>query len=216
MIRNILFDFDGVISDSMHIRDNGFRAALQGHDEELVEEFMRFHRINGGLSRYFKFRYFYEEMLGEPITDDMISSMAAAFSEVMEKELVDPSIIIQETVDFLETIYQDHNLHVVSGSDGKELKHLCEALDLDKYFITVEGSPTPKNQLVADILEKYEYQLEETIVIGDTINDYEAADTNNIGFYGYNNPELSSKGMGYIETFTQVPFEMVAHTAAKV
>jgi phosphoglycolate phosphatase-like HAD superfamily hydrolase len=38
-------------------------------------------------------------------------------------------------------------------------------------------------------------------LIGDSINDYEAANKNNIFFYGFNNANLKSLGSGYIYNF---------------
>ena len=206
MIRHILFDFDGVISDSMHIRDLGFRTIVEEQDVELVDKFIDYHRYNGGLSRYVKIRYFYEQLLGEPISDEQVDVLAAQFSAIMKQHLLTPDILIQETCDYIASIYKDIALHIVSGSEENELNLICRTLKLDPFFVTIEGSPTHKNDLVAGILDKYCYVLEETILIGDTINDYEAAKVNGIGFYGYNNPDLRSKGLGYIDSFTAVPF----------
>ena len=36
MIKNILFDFDGVILDSMPVRDFGFREIFKEFDKELL------------------------------------------------------------------------------------------------------------------------------------------------------------------------------------
>ena len=73
-----------------------------------------------------------------------------------------------------------------------ELIQICKELEISKYFKTIEGSPTPKNDLVKNILQKYSYNPKECILIGDSINDYEAANINGIKFYGYNNEELRS------------------------
>lgn len=206
MIKQILFDFDGVISDSMDVRDYGFRAIVEGHDEALIDEFIKYHRYNGGLSRYVKIRYFYEQLLGQSISEDKVNELAAQFSAIMKQHLITPDIIIQETYDYIASIYQHIPLHIVSGSDGKELNFICQSIGLAKFFITIEGSPTPKNDLVADIMDKYAYNPHETILIGDSINDYDAAEVNGLGFYGYNNEDLRPKGQGYIDSFKSVPF----------
>jgi len=208
MIRQILFDFDGVIIDSMDVRDYGFRTIVQEHDKALVDKFIEYHRYNAGLSRYVKIRYFYEEMLGQSISEERVNELASQFSDIMRERLVTRDVIIQETVDFIESIYKDIPLHIVSGSDERELNFLCKSLGLDKYFITIEGSPTPKNDLVANIMDEYRYDSKETILIGDSINDYEAAEVNDIYFYGYNNLYLISKGLGYINSFKDIPFEI--------
>ena len=59
MIKNILFDFDGVIIDSMPIREAGFRLIFQDFDKYLVDKLIDYHNQNGGLSRYVKIDFFF-------------------------------------------------------------------------------------------------------------------------------------------------------------
>ena len=115
-------------------------------------------------------------------------------------ELINKKYIIDETLEFIEKNYKKYNFHIVSGSDEKELNYLCKKLELTKYFKTIEGSPTIKSELVKNILEKYNYSSNKCILIGDSINDYEAASTNRIKFYGYNNNCIKELD-GYIESF---------------
>ncbi|MDX4063839.1 HAD family hydrolase [Aliarcobacter skirrowii] len=199
-IKTIFWDFDGVILDSMPIRDYGFKKIFEEFDKELVDKLLEYHTLNGGLSRYVKIRYFYNTLLGSEISDEKVQELADKFSIIMKTELTNKKYLIKETVDFIEKNYQNYNFHIVSGSDGKELNYLCKELDLTKYFKTIEGSPTPKNDLVKNILEKYKYGTKESILIGDSINDYEAANVNGIKFYGYNNEKLK-KLDGYIKNF---------------
>ena len=55
--------------------------------------------------------------------------------------------------------------------------------------------------MVKKILEKYKYDPKETILIGDSINDYEAANINGMKFYGYNNEKLREMSKVYLENF---------------
>src|SRR5690606_32809929 len=134
-----------------------------------------FHQANGGLSRYVKFRYFFEEVRGEKITDEEVQVWANKFSEIMLANLIDKSLLIKETNYFVKANYQNYQMHIVSGSDGNELRKICKGVGIDQYFKSIEGSPTPKVKLVADILEKENYNITESVLIGDSINDYEAA-----------------------------------------
>ena len=63
MIENILWDFDGVILDSMKIRDWGFKEIFKSFKKRDIDKLIDYHNLNGGLSRYVKIRYFYEEIL---------------------------------------------------------------------------------------------------------------------------------------------------------
>ncbi len=201
MIENIIFDFDGVILDSMPIRDKGFRAILKDHSDAIVDEFMVYHRANGGLSRFHKLRYFYEEMLKESVSDEEIYHLADEFSQMMRETLADPSYLIEETMLFLDAKADLYNLHIASGSEESELKYLCSRLGVRHYFLSIHGSPTHKNELVKSILEENGYDKSKTILIGDSMNDFYAAQTNGIAFYGYNNPELRKHAKVYLDHY---------------
>ena len=199
-IKTIFWDFDGVILNSMPIRDYGFAKIFEEFDKELVDKLLEYHTLNGGLSRYVKIRYFYNTLLGVEINDEKVQELADKFSTIMKSELTNKKYLISETVEFIEKNYKNYNFHIVSGSDGKELNYLCNELGLSNYFKTIEGSPTPKNDLVKNILEIYSYNPKEAILIGDSINDYEAASINGVEFYGFNNKTLKGKDK-YIDQF---------------
>ena len=204
MIKNVLWDFDGVILDSMKIRDWGFREIFKSFKDKHIDELLEYHNLNGGLSRYVKIRYFYEEILGEKITEDEVLKYAENFSLLMKKELVNPNNLILDSVNFIKDNYKNYNFHIVSGSDQNELRFLCAQLNLDSCFLSIHGSPTPKKQLVATLLKDYKYNLEDCCLIGDSINDFEAAVINNIAFYGYNNLNLKNVSNNYIDKFSNL------------
>lgn len=199
----LLWDFDGVIMDSMPIRSKGFEVVLAGYPKEQVDQLMAFHEANGGLSRYVKFRYFFEEIRKESITDQEVLILADKFSEIMLSLLMDQNLLIQDSVSFIRSNWQKFEMHIVSGSDGKELRIINDSLDLSSFFKTINGSPTPKKQLVAAVLADNQYDKKEVILIGDSINDFDAASFNEISFAGYNNTELKKVSGNYIEQFTR-------------
>lgn len=197
----ILWDFDGVILDSMDVREKGFREVLSGYSEEQVERLLDYHNKNGGLSRYVKFRYFQEEILQEKVDEEKVGKMAEEFSEIMRKELTLKDRLIPEVLNFIKTENNRFEMHIVSGSDGDELRYLASQLGINKYFKTIQGSPRPKISLVQDILKEYQYHKKEVCLIGDSINDYDAAHGNGIDFFGYNNMILKKRGLNYINSF---------------
>lgn len=206
MIKNILWDFDGVILDSMKVRDWGFKEIFKTFDDDKVSLLLEYHRKNGGLSRYVKIRYFYEDILGLSISDQEVLVYANAFSLLMKKELVNPKNLIQDSLKFIKENYQRYNFHIVSGSDQEELRFLCKELHIDNYFLSIHGSPTPKNHLVKDLLTLHAYNLKETCLIGDSLNDFDAAHKNDIIFYGYNEESLLKFSDNYIHQFNNFNF----------
>ena len=192
----ILWDFDGVLMNSNEVRDLGFEKVLANYPAHQVEELMKFHRANGGLSRYVKFRYFFEEILKQKITDEEITTLANSFSVIMKSLLTNPSLLIQDSIEFVKKQFEQKTpMHIVSGSDQNELRYLCKELNIEQYFISIYGSPTPKKTLVQNVLNEYKYEQKNVVLIGDSINDFEAADANKIAFCGYNNDSLKQYGL---------------------
>lgn len=202
-MKNILWDFDGVILDSMPIRDYGFSEIFKDYNPKDVDMLLKYHRKNGGLSRYVKIKYFFKEILQKDVGEEQVCELASKFSDIMRNELAQSKYLINETLDFIKKNFKSYAFHIVSGSDEKELRYLCSELGLKPYFISIHGSPTPKSDLVRNLLRKYSYATSETCLIGDSINDFEAAMTNGIKFFGYNNQDLMKYcGVdGYISSF---------------
>ena len=201
MIKNILFDFDGVILDSMPIRDYGFKRIFEDFKDNQISQLLDYHNENGGLSRYVKIKYFYNEILNKEILEEKINSYASAFSKIMKKELVNKKYLIVDTLEFIKNNFKKYNLHIVSGSDERELQYLCKKLEIDVYFQSINGSPIEKNKLVKSVLLDNEYLAKETILIGDSINDYVASEVNGIGFYGFNNTSLINISKQYLRNY---------------
>ena len=193
-MRTIFWDFDGVLMNSDQVRHRGFIEVLKDFPESQVNQLMKFHQANGGLSRYVKFRHFFEEIRGESITEQEVSQWASKFSAIMLNLLIDKNLLIEETIDFVKDHYHEYNMHIVSGSDGKELNQICKGIGINHFFKSIEGSPTPKVELVANILRKEKYDRNQCVLIGDSKNDWDAAKSNKVHFASYNgNEELFAK-----------------------
>ena len=192
-IKLIIWDFDGVILLSNPVREKGFRVIFQSYPEELIEELLNYHRENGGLSRYVKIRYFYEKLLKQEIGDEQVINLANQFSEVMRKELTNPKLLNPEWLELMDSISNKYEHHIASGSDQNELRFLCKELGVAQHFKSINGSPTSKKELVKNIKLQSSLKPEEIILVGDAINDYEAAFESQISFFAYNNLSLKSE-----------------------
>lgn len=199
----IFWDFDGVLMDSNSIRDVGFERVLSNYPKRAVQDLLVYHRANGGLSRYVKFRYFFENILKKDVSESEINELASSFSLIMRSLLLNPELLISDSMNFVKSQFDcGVRMHIVSGSDQEELRFLCNELQIEKYFISIHGSPTPKKQLVKDLIDSNNYTKSEIVLIGDSINDFEAAQVNGIVFSGYRNESIISKGI-YINSFAQ-------------
>jgi phosphoglycolate phosphatase-like HAD superfamily hydrolase len=201
MIKNILFDFDGVIADSMQIRLDGFREIVKNLPEDVVDRFVDYCKEAAGISRYVMFRHLYEDMLDKPISEKEVNDLSERFSQIMRIKMTSPKILIKETISFIKENHKKYNFHIISGSDGDELRYLCSKLGITDFFESILGSPVEKQNNIKDVMKKYDYSKLETIYIGDGKNDYKSAKFNQITFCGYNNIALKEISDFYIESF---------------
>ena len=203
-VKNIIWDFDGVILLTEKIRIKGFEEIFSDYPRYQVEKLLSYHAENGGLSRYKKIRYFHEEILQKDITIDEINLYAKRFSEIMLKDLIDTSLLNPDWINFIHANFENYEHHIASGSDEEELKYVCEALGIHHYFRSINGSPMNKNQIVKNLKRELNASREDTVLVGDSINDHEAAQLNDITFFGYNNDRLDKPGMNYLHDLCQI------------
>jgi len=57
LIKNIIFDFDGVICESVDIKTGAFYEMYLPYGEMIAQKVKEHHIQNGGMSRYDKFEY---------------------------------------------------------------------------------------------------------------------------------------------------------------
>lgn len=196
----IIWDFDGVILNSNEIRNKGFEEVLREFPKNQVDDLMSYHHKNGGLSRYVKFRYFFEKIRGEKITEEEVIIWAKNFSGIVLKLLTDKNLINREVISYIRDYYKTKTMHIVSASDQNELRTICSIIEIDKYFKSIHGSPTTKIINVKKLITLNDYNSDDVLLIGDSINDRDAAISNDINFSGYNNHKLKEFG-NYIQNF---------------
>jgi phosphoglycolate phosphatase-like HAD superfamily hydrolase len=183
----------------MPIRTKGFELVLKDYPKDKVDLLLQYHNQNGGLSRYVKFRYFFEVILGRNVSNEEVNLWASKFSEIMLENLCDSNLLIMDSINFINANHKKIKMHIVSGSDEIELQKICSVLKLTHKFLSINGSPTPKVKIVENLIRRYSYDKNEIALIGDSHNDLEASVDNEISFYGYNNESLINEN--YITRF---------------
>lgn len=197
----IFWDFDGVILDSMKIRTAGFRKLFSDYPNEAIDNLIDYHLKNGGLSRYVKISYFFNEIMVSGINDEQVNIWAKKYSDIVTEDLVSPKLFINDSLSFIKEEHQNFTFHIVSGSDGVELRSVCKQLGIDVFFKSINGSPTPKSELIKSIINTEDYSRNDCCMIGDSINDFDAAESNGITFFAYNNIDLKKITNNYISSF---------------
>jgi HAD superfamily hydrolase (TIGR01549 family) len=180
----VFFDFDGVILDSVHVKTRTFAAMFRHHGSDIEEAVVRYHLANGGVSRFEKFRYFYEQLLSQSISDLELKELGEEFSRLALQDVLNSAYIPGA----LDTLKQLNEMaipcFVASGTPDQEIKQIVKKKDLAPYFLEVHGSPKKKESIVLDVTKRHCLVPEQCLFIGDAMTDFDAAKQTGTDFLG--------------------------------
>ena len=176
-----IFDCDGVILDSNELKSGAFAEALPNESPDLVAEFVEYHKKNGGISRYEKFRYYFENMKNSPVFEKDINNALEKFSSIVIKGLVECEYIDGVLAFIIGLKKKNKKLYVVSGSDQQELINIFSMRCINNYFDAIYGSPNDKIINTRKVISTID-KKENGIFLGDSKTDYDAANKFGLDF----------------------------------
>lgn len=201
----LIFDFDGVLAESNDIRFDGFRLLFEGYPEKEVKQLLRYAIANGGMSRYDKIRYFFENILKEKVSKEKVMLFAKRYSELVKTRVVN-ALPVKGSLEFLSEYKDRFKFALVSGSDQEELRDVCRQRGIKDYFVEILGSPENKERNIAMLLADKGWEKSMCVFIGDSINDLDAARENGVYFIARNSNIVDWKSLGvvFIENLSQL------------
>ena len=190
-LKAIIFDFDGVIVESVGVKKDAFAELFSSYPEHM-DDIIHYHMQQGGLSRFKKFEYIYENILQQPLTQEDSDILGQKYTDLAYTRVIQ-SAFVQGAKEFLDKHYTSLKLFIASGTPHDEMCRIVEDMQLEKYFQGVFGSPATKTEIAQKILQQFDILPEEAIFVGDAINDYIGANETNVRFVGrvhqsYKNP----------------------------
>lgn len=170
-IKAVIFDFDGVIAESMDIKTKAFEHVFRDYPEDIVKKVVQLHLDNGGMSRFKKFQIAYRDYIKKELTKETEEMLGKEFSKfVFEKMISCP--YVKGAKEFIEKHHQNYKFFIVSGTPHEEINEIVDQRGLRPYFLGVWGTPRKKGELIKMILAEYGYKQDEAVFIGDAPNDY--------------------------------------------
>ena len=182
MKKAIVFDFDGVILESMDVKTRAFRDLFKDHPQ-YQDRIVQFHLENGGMSRFEKFRIIYRDILARPLPEDEFERLSGEFSQLVVEEVL-RCPFVPGTQKFLKKYSLVYDLFVASGTPEAELRLIVRERNLTGFFRQVYGSPKEKSHILREIMASNSYSPEDAVFVGDSKNDYDAALKASIPFVG--------------------------------
>jgi HAD superfamily hydrolase (TIGR01549 family) len=179
--KHLIFDFDGVLVESNEIRFDGFRLLFADYPHDQVQKLVEYAMSNGGMSRYEKIKYFFEEVRNEIISGDRVQVLSRQYTELVKQKVIDAEPV-QGSLEFLSNNYTNYDFVIISGSDQEELREVCQVRKIYQLFLKILGSPERKEINLSRLLSEEGWDNRSCLFIGDSLNDLEAAQINNIDF----------------------------------
>ena len=192
MIKAIIFDFDGTIADTVDIKTQAFAELYKPYGKDIEKSVVKYHLSYGGVSRFDKFKYFHKEFLNIELSESEIQDLAKKFSKLVTDKVVNAPYITG-AFEFISKNYNEFDMFISTATPTNEITEILLRKKLQKYFLKVFGSPESKFEHVKKIISDSNYTLDETVFIGDSSLDKEAADQNDILFIEVCNEKKSKQ-----------------------
>jgi phosphoglycolate phosphatase-like HAD superfamily hydrolase len=181
MLKGIIFDFDGVIAESVQIKTDAFARLYEDFGSEIVNKVVKHHVANGGMSRFEKIRLYHKSYLNKAITNKENEELANQFSVLVVEKVID-SPYVPGVFKYIQKCYEKYNLFISTGTPTNEMEQILIGRGIAEYFIEIHGSPEKKSVHISKIMSKYNYHPDELIFYGDANTDIDAAEQANLPF----------------------------------
>ena len=180
-IKNIFFDFDGVLAESVHVKTLAYHDMYLPYGQDIADKVVEHHQANGGVSRFEKFKLYHKEHLGIEIDDKQLDELTDQYSQLVIDKVVE-SPEIKGATDFLEKYNQKMRFWIITGTPTDEIKVITKKRGINKYFVELCGSPTKKWEWTEHLIKKYSLNRNEILFLGDAMSDYKAAEVSKLHF----------------------------------
>jgi len=173
-IKNIFFDFDGVIAESVSAKTDAFEEMYLPYGKDIAAKVVEYHKLHGGVSRYEKFKYFHKEFLNEVINQEKVNELAIQFSNIVLEKVINSDEVLGANY-FIKKYHTKFQFWVITGTPTTEIELIAEKRKLTSFFIGLHGSPKNKRYWTEYLIEKHKLNRDEIIFLGDATTDIDAA-----------------------------------------
>jgi HAD superfamily hydrolase (TIGR01549 family) len=206
-ISTIVFDFDGVLVESVSAKGEAFQALYADDGPEIQQQVLDYHLANGGVSRFDKIRYFENELMGRAVDEEAVVTIADRFGALVEEKVIRSDWVAGAEA-FLKSAKGRAAIYVASATPQKELERIIKKREMTDYFDGIYGSPMKKAEHISNLIASEGMEPSDMVMVGDTMSDLSAAQSTGIHFIGRleskrNNP--FPEGVAVIDDLTGLP-----------
>ena len=167
----LIFDFDGVVVDSLDLYEGTVRQCLEEIGQPIVrnrEDFLELFEDN-----------FYESLVKKGV--DLHAFMEAS-ADILARANFDEMKPFYNLIPVLEKLQTNNILLIISSSGSQDIRNILASFNLSEFFRDVLGSDAnlSKKEKILRALNKYPISREQTYYIGDTTGDIKEAKSTGI------------------------------------
>ena len=183
--KSLIFDCDGVILNSNQVKTQTFRKVFEKYNINAVDEFINYHRSNGGVSRYIKIEKFLKCILpkydeNRKFNENEFRMLLQSYSNKCKESLL--KCEVTKELSILRKITENIPWLIISGGDQFELREIFNKKGLTSLFDGgIFGSPEKKFEIIKREIANGIIQFP-ALMLGDSKLDHIAAKSNNIDF----------------------------------
>ena len=203
MIKSIIFDFDGVILDSVDIKSEVFKEVFAPFGKKILDYSFNYHIKNGGISRYEKIKHILNYFFNPSEAQVLEKSIIDQFNFLIKKKIFQANFI-KGAFEFLENNHDSFNIFISTGTPEKEI---IDIRNLKKYTIFYCSLWIPDikenhvEKFLKIIMKKLKY-----VFLGDSETDLITASKYKIKFIGVENEHFDFNRVLKIKDLSNLEF----------
>ena len=184
MKKVLIFDFDGVIIDSVSSKGKAFCILFDRYGLETVKKVNDYHNSNGGMPRFRKIRNIFEQILNQNVSSEKINKYCSRFSKIVV-ELVLNCSFIDDSDKFIQMGKNKYHQYIVSATPQVELDLITKKKKINNHFMGIYGAPIDKDKHIKNIIMNNNYVIDEILYIGDSLSDMTYSKKVGVDFIGF-------------------------------
>jgi phosphoglycolate phosphatase-like HAD superfamily hydrolase len=180
----IIFDFDGVILDSVDIKTEAFATLYSEFGPEIVSKVVAHHKKNGGISRFEKFKYYHKKFLNYYLSEIEIEILNRLFSNLVVEKII-TACEIPGVFNFINDQFDSGKTCIInSATPQDEVIKIAQKRGISEKFAAIFGSPATKFENLEKVKKQFNCSYTDMIFFGDALSDWQAASKVGVDFIG--------------------------------
>lgn len=142
---------------------------------------MAYHYAHNAVSRYEKFKHIMRHILKKEYDKNLAEQWAERFSALTRERIIHCPYV-EGAKEFLDFFSGKSPLYIASATPIDELKIILGERGILRYFKGIYGAPKRKPEIFQDVMKIENVLPEDILFIGDSNEDYEAAESSHVHF----------------------------------